>query len=178
MNLKLMPDGAPHQHLGISHTICHWLNPEEQWEDLAVSVSPNARPRAVWKERPGFIDVCGDRAPFGGGVASHWDALRWVYRGGYGPTVSALASAYPSPSQTSSAWIPAGNQLLPTMFDVDKGVILRVRKRKDEWTLYSSFRPSVVQFRAVHCPPSDPSSVLMRTKLYGLRVARIQRHWR
>lgn len=86
MRIVRMTEEAPSsgQKLGVKHTLKHYLNPGEAWDDLADDVPDNVRPYVVdgligrleppayrQYERPGKV------------IEGHWEHLKEVHRGGY-----------------------------------------------------------------------------------------------
>lgn len=178
MDLELLPPGRPGEDLGVAHLLKHWLNPGEQWDDLAQDVPADARPRDLRAALPATLTPIWDNPTRPDGtVRSRWGQLETVYRQGYGAVVQHLAAAIDSPDQAPLAWVRGGAQRLPTWVDSHSGVVLRVRRVREVWQLYTAFRPSIRQYAEMPCPPQDAASVQLRKRLYGHRAMLLRAGW-
>lgn len=122
MKLVGLSEGRPGQHLGISHTLKHYLAPAEVWEDLVThgEESPWAALDALGPLEP---PAWAQHHDPGGTVRELWPTtLASLYRAGYLAVLRRLAEALPEPHQ--SPWRPTrdGRRIVAT----DEGVVLVV----------------------------------------------------
>ncbi len=155
MTPRLMPAGRPGEHLGISHTICHYLCPREMWQDIADDVAPELQPRTVWSEVG--HDPEAERAVLA------WDGLGRVYRDGYGAVLAHLYQAFATPEEWWSR--PHGRANWARQAHVGDGVVMRVWWHRDAWELYTAFRPADFKLSDYGCPPTDAGSVQLRRRM-------------
>lgn len=150
MQLKLLPEGTLDKHLGISHTIKHWCNPAEMWEDIflapdaSVSVPEHCRPYQAWLT----LTTHGPNPSY----------LSQVYHHGYGHTLQLVASTQPAPDHVPWTKHPNGYQIC----HIGEGILLGVRRSKQEWRMHTAYRAADFKLKSYHCPPRDPQSVSLR----------------
>mgnify|MGYP004214877711 CR=1 FL=1 len=179
MQYTPLPAGKPGQDLGISHTLKHWLNPAEQWEDLALSVDEKERPRAMWDalspESPPYWSTSTKPSPE---MQGQWARLSTTYAHGYLQVAHGLLSTLPEPTSPRSGWILTDRKRrVWSWIDAANGVVIRVQKADGSWALYTVFRPQIAAFGKVTHPPMDPTSVKLRKQVFGLRAARNRLFW-
>lgn len=164
MNIKPLPHGLVGEHLGISHTLKHYLDPAEVWEDLCDEVPTEVRPLAViaalalerWQGRL-------DRPP--PSTYAHWPALERVHLEGYMLALERHAFATQAPPQTP--WLP----LSPERFvaHLGAGVIAFVVWWQEQWELRTAYRALRYPFFGVSLP-SDPYSRKNRARVAEARA--------
>ena len=185
MKLLLLPPGGPSEHLGLSHTLKHYLRPQEMWEDICDDVEPAQRPRAVADELPMLSPPVWDqwKTP-PAALADAWDRLHPAYEHGYGALILSLAEALPEPSRyvacgtcgtPSDPWVARGSR---RVCDAGAGVVLMVNWGRGGWLLYSALRPMDFKLGRHECPPTDQRSVSIRRKLAELATQRRMAVWR
>ncbi len=185
MKLQLLPPGGPDEHLGLSHTLKHYLRPQEMWEDICDDVAAEHRPRAVVQALPALSPPAWEQweAP-PAELAAQWERLRPAYENGYGALILELAGALDEPSRyaacgtsgtPSQAWIVRGYR---RVCDAGDGVLLVVRWGHGGWQLHSAYRPMDFKLSRHECPPSDSRSVSIRRKLAELANQRRIAAWR
>lgn len=175
MNLFLLPHGRPGQHLGVSHTVKHWLHPAELWDDLADGCPDSVRPRAVRAAYPSLDPLTWDPEHPPPEVARRWSELGRVYAEGYGRVLLRLAELLSPPPAAPGAWVRQGR--LRSTVEAHTGVILRVRKAAAGWDLHSAFRTKVYQFAHID-PPRAPDHVSLRRRLFAHRAHSRLAYWR
>jgi len=184
MKVLPLPDGRPSQHLGISHTLKHYLAPAECWSDLAsdfpADVPASARPTAV-RERLPSVDPAPWKQAAGdlhADLRAHWEELRVPYRRGYLLVVQHIASATPSPDEEPGKWLNTGNRNLPTCQLGSSGILLRVKRKNGDWQLYTAFRDAGFKYFEKHRPQTDPTRVSQRRMVASIRANTLLDRWR
>lgn len=155
-------DGIPGDRAGIAHTVKHWLDPREMWDDIADGVDIQLRPRAV-------LEALALHSPWDFAYAptapliARWTTLRAPYRQGYLSVVLAGVTAHAAPPET---WTPidAGRRAAA----LPGGIFAVVAPSRGEWALVTAHRP--IDFKLVDpdCPPRDPKSVHLRRMMTEL----------
>jgi len=84
MNIRFIAPGRPGQHLGISHTLKHYLRPEERWDEEAGMVPWDLRPFAFLEnhfpnQRPWLNWGCSVT----GSEQAKWPELEQLCENGY-----------------------------------------------------------------------------------------------
>ncbi|MFH1468457.1 MAG: hypothetical protein ABIO70_28970 [Pseudomonadota bacterium] len=175
MRLRLLPDGRPGEHLGLSHTLKHYLKPNEMWADLCEDIEPHLRPLGACERLPALDpptwEQWQDPPP---PLAGAWDQLRPVYRQGYGRLVLELADPLDDPG-VGEGWVPRKRGFACHAGD---GVILEVAAGQEDWRLHSAWRPMDFKLRRHECPPTDARSVSIRRKIAEHAAARRVAAWR
>ncbi len=185
MKLQLLPPGGPDEHLGLSHTLKHYLRPQEMWQDICDEVEPACRPRAVAQALPILAPPSWEQweAP-PEALREAWRRLAPAYEHGYGVLILALAEALPEPARhvaggsqghPSQPWVVRGHR---RACDAGLGVLLMVRWRGGGWQLYSAYRPMDFKLARHECPPTDRTSVDTRRRLAELAARRRIAAWR
>lgn len=171
MKYTRMPDGHRGEHLGISHTVKHWLAASEMWNDIAGDVPEALRPRALaialdaTDSRLAARDAAFEHAV----LAPHWDGvLRDAWRRGYGAVVERLAEAAPPPDHPSWKADDDGHAVA----HIGEGVLMRLAPtRGGGWRMWTAFRPTDFKIGDYRCPPMDARSVQARRAI-AVTVAR------
>jgi len=185
MKLRLLPPGRPDQHLGLSHTLKHYLKPQEMWADICDQVAPEHRPRAVAEALPALDPPAWEQWETPPAeLRAAWPLLEPAYEHGYAALILELADALPEPSR----YVVCGTSGHPAQpwvvrdyrraCDAGRGVLLMVRWRGGGWQLYSAFRPKDFKLKRHECPPNDSASVSIRRKLAELDVSKRIAAWR
>ncbi len=164
MKLIPMPDGQPDQHLGVSHTLKHYLAPTEAWEDLALDLPAHARPRdlAIRLElTEADCELEGEaRAEL---IARRWTDFLNAFRDGYTPTVMRIGEEAAGPDQAPGQWHEHKDRWLG---HIGQGIVVWVSRTKDgRWRLYTAYRPADFKLRDYSCPPVNAASVSIRRQL-------------
>lgn len=163
MTLDLLPPGAPGSDLGFAHTLKHWMNPREMWEDVAEAVPEVSRPRAQWEGwRARGVDPVAEATAPGPALTALWDEVKPAYADGYGACVRALADANPPPPGGDWLWRPKPGVWVR---HAGEGVLLVVRKARGRWEMYTAYRRLDFRLDDYRCPPRDAASVSLRRKL-------------
>jgi len=137
-------------------------------------VPAEVRPREVRGALPPTLHPVWERATDPDGtVRGWWGQLSEVYRDGYGAVVRLIAHRMPDPEARPDAWCAAPRRGVLQAADFDNGVILRVRRERSGWSMYSAFRDGIPAYVKIPCPPNDPASVSRRGRLYGQRARRL-----
>jgi hypothetical protein len=177
MNLLLLPDGEPGEHLGISHTIKHYLRPAEAWEDVCEDIEPRYRPRAASallpvQETPAWRQLDNPSPE----LAEAWPSLQPVYGQGYGRLVSTLAGPLADPGPTPDGpWAARRGRFI---CHAGGGIILDVERVPGGWQLYTAFRHVKFSFRQRHCPSGEAAGVSLRRTLAVAAAEDFIRRWR
>lgn len=168
MKLKLLPDGTLDQNLGVTHTLHHWCNPRELWEDLLlppdplISVPAEHWPRQLWEKNAD--------SPVPSTVPG-W--LRSAYHQGYGAAVQTLVVSQALPSPPS--WIRHKKGYW--LGHVGAGVLVGVEIKAGEPSLYTAYRAADFKLTDYRCPPQNPESVLLRRRIAAHQASqRLARH--
>ena len=175
MNLILLPDGKPTEHLGISHMLRHWCRPQELWEDLLLPPEPlhtvpsGCRPPILWELLAAARQVPEQELPW---VGLDWERLRVPYRQGYAAVVTALAVALPPPPQAPWVRHPKGYW----MAHIGAGVLLGVKARRNDNQFHTAYRATDFKLRNYRCPPQDPQSVSLRRRIAEHQAAQRLAH--
>jgi len=158
----MFPRGAPGQDLGYAHTLKHWMNPQEMWEDISGEVPEHARPKAQWESwtARGVDPVAEARKP-GATLTALWSELDPAWQSGYAATVITLAAPHAEPP---GSWVRHGERGR-WMLDAGDGVLIVVQTSKDEWALYTAYRAADFRLTDYRCPPRDAASVSLRKTL-------------
>lgn len=174
MELLPLPDGRPGQHLGISHTLKHYLDPSEVWEDLApddlmyrpwsvLDGLAHVEP-AVWKQWP---------AP-GPVVSGLWSSeLKSIYRHGYFATLLALTRDLSPPGDRLWTRSARGHEVYLRL--TPEGVILIVGKEAAGAGLRTAFRPLGFPRKTHVDVAMDPASRERRANLARLKAFKVHR---
>jgi hypothetical protein len=161
MRPVLLPDGHPGEHLGISHTLKHYLDPREMWEDLAGDLEERLRPSRVAARLFALsAEPWRLHAEEGRELEGVWNSLRVVYRKGYAGILLALAEELPEPMSAGSPWV--SDKKGAWLAHLDDGVVLRVRWGRYGWRMETAFRPVDFKLTSHACPPRDARNVAIR----------------
>ncbi len=177
MKLELLEPGGPDEHLGLSHTLKHYLRPQEMWEDICDDVDPAQRPGAAAGSLPRLTPPAWEqwRDP-PASLRGAWAQLEPAYREGYGALILALADALPDPTGDPHAcWIRRDFRRTSHAGD---GVLLTIRWRAGGWLLHTAYRPMDFRLARHECPPTDSKSVSIRRRLAELAAVRRMAAWR
>jgi hypothetical protein len=184
MKVHPLPDGRPSEHLGIGHMLKHYVAPAECWLDLADdfpdSVPDAAHPAEVRSRLPDVEPPTWRAAPgeLPEPLREHWEQLRVPYRQGYLAVIQHFAEHTASPDEAPEEWVQSGSQGLPTTQLGTSGILLRVRRSRRGWQLYSAFRPAGFAYFERHCPQMDPKSVSLRRQVAAIRASTLLDRWR
>ena len=154
-------DGAPGEHLGVSHMLKHYLSPSEVWEDFVTADAPN-RPWVLLDEfdkiEPPLWRQWESPSER---VRELWDRV-WVpaYRHGYLAVVRSLAAELPA--STIAPWrsCPGGS-----VCATPAGVVLIVNRARPIPVLRTAFRPLGVTIKSHRAVPMDATSKSHRAKM-------------
>ncbi|MCC6619919.1 MAG: hypothetical protein IT385_01610 [Deltaproteobacteria bacterium] len=171
MDLIGMPDGAPGKgHAGVTHTLKHYLDPAEVWEDLV----PEGSTYRPW-------DVLDELGPLEPPPWRQWkepgEALRarWqrdlvpTYRHGYRAVVQSLAQALPTPG--SMGWFRIHRGWITT---TSAGVIVMVSDVHADGSarLKTAFRPLGYTLKNHRAVPMDARSRELRSVIARQKAVR------
>lgn len=167
MSVVPWPNGVPGERLGIAHTVKHWLDPREMWEDVAEPADDDARPRHVLRtlDVPHPWEQAYSPSPI---LASRWSELGVIYRTGY---LTVLLDSLARHAELPERWarIAAGRRAAATT----DGIYVEVRPARDgRWQLYTAYRPADFKLVNPECPPRDPTSVQLRRGIATLQARR------
>lgn len=168
MNIKPMPNGLKGEHWGISHTLKHYLDPAEVWDDLCDEVRAELHPLAViaalelerWQGRFEMPPPSTHR---------HWCALEPVHLEGYMLALARHVIAAPEPPQLP--W----RLVRPEHFKahLGAGVVAVVERRREQWELRTAYR--TLRYPFVGLPlPTDPYSRKNRARAAEVRAIKRQ----
>lgn len=162
MSVIPWPDGIPGDRAGIAHTVKHWLDPREMWDDIADAVDDPLRPRAVLEalDVPAPWEVA--YAPTAALIA-RWTTLRAPYRQGYLSVVLAGVAAHATPPQS---WTPIDSGRRAAA--LAGGIFVVIAPSRGEWALATAHRPIDFKLKDPDCPPRDAKSVHLRTMMTEL----------
>jgi len=185
MKIRLLPNGRPDEHLGLSHTLKHYLRPQEMWVDICDEVEPDHQPMSVAEALPNHTPPAWEQwknPP--AELRAAWAQLEPAYEHGYGALITRLADALPEPSR----WVGSGDDGSPGQpwvvrdyrraCHAGEGVLLMVRWRAGGWQLYTALRPKDFKLKRHECPPADQRNVTIRRKLAELDVGKRIAAWR
>jgi hypothetical protein len=162
--MALIPwsDGIPGDRAGIAHTLKHWLDPREMWEDIADAVDAQLRPRAVLDALalPSPWDVAYTPTPE---LIARWTTLRAAYRQGYLSVVLAGAAAHAS---LPESWTPIDSGRRAAA--LPGGIFVVIAPSRGEWALATAHRPFDFKLLDPECPPRDAKSVHLRKMMTEL----------
>ena len=170
MKIRLLPDGRPGQHLGISHTLKHYLDPREMWQDIAGDIAPAQQPLQILAKLPPLSTPPHEqhRTPEPA-LSSSWEPLRSVYRRGYGLLITQGLDRMPAPDVEPSQWVRHDQRCSTAL---PGGVIVSLIRRGDTWNLYTSFRNVNFRLLRYDCPPRDAENVSRRRALAEIQARR------
>lgn len=172
MNPHFYPPGEPGAHEGISHTLKHYLNPLEMWEDLAAELPEAVRPRPTWEALP---RVPLAEIPPHPEVAARWSALAEVYQNGYTPLVRAQLRPLTAPPSAPWVRIPGPGRRVWGAH-VGEGVLVVLSKAGG--FVLTAYRPQDFALKDYACPPRSPRVVLFRKELARLTADRRVAAWK
>ncbi len=169
MRMILPRGGLPGEHLGISHTLKHYLRPEEMWQDLAGELEEGVQPLAVWGRlkhlSPRACDQAEEPEPE---LRSVWNEMDSVWKKGYGALVSRGGASVSPPAP--GPWVP--QEKGGWMTGLPGGVLLVVRPQGEGWRFITAYRPFNFILKDYDRPPRDARSVEIRRKLAGWEAER------
>lgn len=162
MTPALFARGAPGEDLGYAHTLKHWMNPREMWEDIADGVPEHARPRAQWEAwiAHGVDPVVEATAP-SAALSALWRELEPAWKEGYAATVLRRAAPLSDPPNGWLWRVSRGRWVV----HAGAGVLIEVQKSQGIWSLYTAYRAVDFKLRDYRCPPQDAASVSLRMTL-------------
>jgi len=165
MNVAPMPDGLPHEHLGMSHVCKHYLNPAEVWEDLAAWVEPELRPLALIARLGAPMRVPEEQDFVPKWAEPHRELLGAVNRRGYTVAVNALLEERTEPP--TLGWFASDDDFIGTP---GRGVLVIVKCWRARWELVTAYR--ALRYHFATPPPDDPYSRKNRNTLAEKRALR------
>lgn len=151
-------------HLGVSHTLKHYLRASEMWQDVAEAVPDTAQPRPLALALEVVDSSLDDPAYARRLRGEHWTSLRHAHHDGYHPIVAGLAEDLPEPHAPGSSrrWVVDRGRFIA---HAGEGVVLTVARERDGWRVWTAYRAADFRLRDYRCPPSDPRNVSLRRKL-------------
>ncbi|MBT3221918.1 MAG: hypothetical protein HN348_22820, partial [Proteobacteria bacterium] len=139
MNLTPMPPGKTGDHMALSHTAVHYLNPAEAWEDVSDEVVQQARPLAIATAIGTTEPPIHHRRGLSECDSSAQNLLLLAHDAGYFGIVQHLVEPMEPPDsnpQWTSRRTRKGYQA-----HIGWGIVLRIRRNRQAWQMYTAFRP-------------------------------------